>query len=171
MAAEKDFSEWVFVALGSNLGASAENLERAIRHLAPFSDRPILRSSFWKTAPVDCPPGSPPFYNAVIGLYLAPDQTPEKFLEQLHSVEWAFGRRLRLKQNEPRPLDLDLIAFRSEQRRTADLTLPHPRAHQRKFVLAPLSEIAPHLVLPGQTESIATLLQNLKSNEVVERIP
>ncbi|MCX6925087.1 MAG: 2-amino-4-hydroxy-6-hydroxymethyldihydropteridine diphosphokinase [Verrucomicrobia bacterium] len=63
--------------------------------------------------------------------------------------------------NEPRPLDLDLIAFGGEVRSTNELTLPHPRAHERRFVLCPLNEIAPGLILPGQSQSLAQLLERL----------
>ena len=65
------------------------------------------------------------------------------------------------QQSYPRTLDLDLIAFGGEIRTTKALTLPHPRAHTRRFVLHPLSEIAPELVLPGQTQSVAQLLERL----------
>ena len=73
-------------------------------------------------------------------------------------------------RNEPRPLDLDLLAFGGETRATPALTLPHPRAHQRRFVLAPLAELAPDLVLPGQARSVAALLAALRSDEALRRL-
>jgi 2-amino-4-hydroxy-6-hydroxymethyldihydropteridine diphosphokinase len=72
--------------------------------------------------------------------------------------------------NEPRPLDLDLIVFWNEIRNSPDLILPHPRAHRRRFVLQPLSEIAPDLVLPGQGKTVAELLAELPAEETVTRI-
>jgi len=151
----------VFVALGSNLGDSAAILRQAIDRLQTLSDAPLLKSSFWETAPVDCPPGSPHFLNAVVGFPPRAGQTPETLLATLQQWEREFGRRPKQVLNEPRPLDLDLICFGKETRSSAHLTLPHPRAGQRPFVLAPLAEIAPELVLPGQTQSVLRLLDDL----------
>ncbi len=160
----------VFIALGSNLGASATILRNAMERLQSFSDHPLLRSALWQTTPVDCPPGSPPFVNAVAGLIPREDETPESLLNKLGALEIEFGRRPRSVLNEPRPLDLDLIAFGTETRGSAELTVPHPRAHVRRFVLQPLSEIAPGLVLPGQTRTVAQLLAALPPDELIGRI-
>jgi 2-amino-4-hydroxy-6-hydroxymethyldihydropteridine diphosphokinase len=91
-------------------------------------------------------------------------------LEKLQALEKQFGRRPRQVRNEPRLLDLDLIAFGAEVRDTPRLTLPHPRAHQRRFVLAPLAELAPALILPGQTRSVRQLLKTLRTAEQVTRL-
>src|SRR5204863_9012320 len=120
--------------------------------LQELSDEPLLRSSLWRTAPVDCPPGSPPFVNAVVGLLPRSGETPESLLAKLQSLEKEFGRPAGKILNEPRSLDLDLIAFGSETRATKELALPHPRAHLRRFVLQPLSDIAPQFILPGQSK-------------------
>jgi 2-amino-4-hydroxy-6-hydroxymethyldihydropteridine diphosphokinase len=72
--------------------------------------------------------------------------------------------------NEPRTLDLDLIAFGAEIRNTPKLVLPHPRAHQRRFVLQPLAEIAPDLVLPRQTKAVLELLAELQTDEALTRL-
>jgi 2-amino-4-hydroxy-6-hydroxymethyldihydropteridine diphosphokinase len=72
--------------------------------------------------------------------------------------------------NEARPLDLDLITFGGETRSSPDLTLPHPRAHLRRFVMEPLAEIAPELVLPGQKKTVRELLANLRTDEVLEKL-
>lgn len=85
-------------------------------------------------------------------------------------MEREFGRRPKLVLNEPRPLDLDLIAFGSEKRSTPRLTLPHPRAHLRRFVLQPLNEIAPELILPGQLKSAGELLAELHTDEVLTKV-
>lgn len=150
-----------FIALGSNLGDSRQILRKVMVRLQELSDQPILKSSLWETAPVDCPPGSPPFLNGVIGLVPRDIETPESLLARLQAVQAEFGRVPKKILNEPRPLDLDLIVFGNELRSTPELTLPHPRAHQRRFVLQPLSEIAPELILAGQGKTVAELLAEL----------
>lgn len=159
-----------FVALGSNLGDSRQIIQQAMERLQQLSARPLLKSSLWQTTPVGCPPGSPMFVNAVVGLVPHPGVTSESLLEKLRTLEIEFGRRAQKILNEPRPLDLDLIAFGTQTRATEELTLPHPRAHQRRFVLQPLSEIAPDLILPGQSKSVSQLLAELRSDEGVSRV-
>ena len=158
-----------FIALGSNLGDSQSVLREAIQQLQAISRQPLVQSSLWQTSPVDCPPGSPPFVNAVVALVPGERETPELLLMKLQTMEKEFGRLPKKVLNEPRPLDLDLIAFGREMRNTPEFTLPHPRAHLRWFVLQPLSEIAPELILPGRTKTIAELLGNLPANEALVR--
>jgi 2-amino-4-hydroxy-6-hydroxymethyldihydropteridine diphosphokinase len=159
-----------FVALGSNLGDSAALLGEAMRRLEALFGHRLLKSSLWKSTPVDCPPGSPLFVNAVAGLAIRPAETPESLLETLQALEREFGRPPKVVLNEPRSLDLDLIAFGREVRATPRLILPHPRAHLRRFVLAPLDEIAPGFLLPGQTRTVHELLADLRTEEVVQRL-
>jgi 2-amino-4-hydroxy-6-hydroxymethyldihydropteridine diphosphokinase len=161
----------VFVALGANLGDARQKIRDALASLQNLSERAIVRSSLWETAPVDCPPGSPVFVNAVVAFVPRPDETPESLLQKLQSMEKEFGRETKKVLNEPRPLDLDLIAFGNETRATRELTLPHPRAHLRRFVLQPLSEIAPDVVLPGQRKTVARLLAELPDDELMRRLP
>ena len=165
-----ELNDLAFVALGSNLGDSNSIILQAMERLQPFSDAPILKSSLWRTAPVNCPPGSPDFVNAVVGLVPRSSETPETLLKQLQVLEQTFGRQAKKAPNEPRLLDLDLIMFGSQTRSRAELTLPHPRAHLRRFVLQPLSEIAPGLVIAGQEKTVLELLAGLGSSEGVARI-
>jgi len=160
----------VVVALGSNLGDSLRLLREAMGRLEDFAAGPLIKSSFWRTEPVDCPPGSPPFLNAVVGFAPQPGETPESLLGHLQALEKEFGRRPKTVLNEPRPLDLDLIAFGAERRSGPELILPHPRAHRRRFVLAPLAEIAPDLVLAGQGWPVAELLARLPAEETATRV-
>jgi 2-amino-4-hydroxy-6-hydroxymethyldihydropteridine diphosphokinase len=160
----------VFVALGSNLGDPARNVREGMARLQQFSTAPLLKSSLWRSAPVGCPPGSPDFVNAVVGLLLRPEETPESLLVALQKLEKDSGRGLRKVRNEPRCLDLDLIVFGAEVRSTPGLILPHPRAHQRRFVLQPLAELAPDLVLPGQARTAAQLLAALPPDDSVRRL-
>ena len=159
-----------YIALGSNMGDSKTILRRAMERLAQFSILPLLKSSLWQTAPVDCPPDSPPFVNAVVGLTPRPGETPESLLTQLVQLEKEFGRKSKKILNEPRRLDLDLIAFGNEIRNSPSLILPHPRAGERRFVLQPLTEIAPDLILPGQKTTVAKLLAALKTRESLLRL-
>jgi len=160
-------SALAFVALGSNLGDSRRTIRDAMARLQSLSDEPILKSSLWQTSPVDCPPGSPNFVNAMVGLVPRAGETPESLLKKLRELEKDFGRVPKMVLNEPRPLDLDLIAFGAETRHSRDLILPHPRAHERRFVLQPLNEIAPDLVLPGQRKTVSQLLAELPAGEMV----
>ena len=159
-----------FIALGSNLGDSRQLVLRAMERLQELSDQLLSRSSLFETAPVDCPPGSSNFVNAVVGLVPKEGETAESLLRKIRVLEKEFGRIPKKVLNEARPLDLDLIAFGNETRATPELTLPHPRAHLRRFVLEPLAEIAPKLVLPGQRRTVAELLAQLTSTENVRRL-
>jgi 2-amino-4-hydroxy-6-hydroxymethyldihydropteridine diphosphokinase len=160
-----------FIALGSNVGDSPALLARAMERLEHWSARPLARSSLWQSAPVDCPPGSPPFINAVVALSPLPGETAGSLLAKLQDLEKEFGRKPKQVMNEPRPLDLDVIAFGGEISTRPELVLPHPRAHLRRFVLQPLSEIAPDLVLPGQARPVSELLAALPAGETVTRWP
>ena len=160
----------VIVGLGANVGDSVQNIRSAFEFLRRMAESEFIASSLWQSSPVDCPPGSPLFVNAVVLLTPMPGETPESLLEKLQSIEREFGRRPKIVLNEPRPLDLDLIAFGSKLRSTPQLTLPHPRAHLRRFVLEPLNEIAPALILPGQTKTVGELLAGLQTDEVLRRL-
>ncbi len=159
-----------YIALGSNLGDSRDTVLRATDRLQELSAQPLVKSSLLETLPVDCPPGSPNFVNAVVGLVPRIDETPESLLQKLQALEKEFGRTPKKVMNEARPLDLDLIAFGNEVRSTPELTLPHPPACLRQFVLQPLAEIAPDLLLPGQTKPVSELLRQLTSAETVRKL-
>ena len=158
------------VALGSNLGDSRQIILDAMAQLEVFSDQPILKSSLWQTAPMDCPPGSPKFVNAVVVLIPPANETSLGLLRKLRKLERKFGRRPKKVLNEARSLDMDLITFGNETRSSPKLTLPHPRAYLRRFVLQPLSEIAPDFILPGQGTTVAELLAGLPPDETIMRL-
>ena len=159
-----------YVALGSNLGDSRRIILDAMARLQNISGRPLLKSSLWQTTPVNCPSNSPLFVNAVVGFAPQKNETPESLLQKLRALEKEFGRMSKKVLNEPRPLDLDLIAFGTETRNSPELILPHPLAHLRRFVLQPLSEIAPDFNLPGQSKTISQLLAELPGEEMVTRL-
>jgi len=161
-------SKPAYIAIGSNLGDSIATVQSAFEQLQSLSQTPVVRSSLWRSTPVDCPEGSPDFINAVAGITPTEEETPESLLVKLQALEMEAGRRPKVVLNEPRPLDLDLICFGGEQCASTTLTLPHPRFHERRFVLAPLSEIAPEAILPGQTQTVAELLAALESDEILK---
>ncbi|MDI1290058.1 MAG: 2-amino-4-hydroxy-6-hydroxymethyldihydropteridine diphosphokinase [bacterium] len=137
------------IALGSNLGDRAAQLASAVDRLASIPLTSLVAASTWfETAPVG-PIEQPNFLNAAaLVRTLLP---PETLLVFLHAIERDFGRDRRTEQRwGPRTLDLDLIVHGESVLVLPDLVLPHPRAHERGFVLEPLAQIAPDLVIPGR---------------------
>ena len=146
------------IALGSNLGDRLANLQAArdcLREIATPGE-PFLEASNYQTEPQLCPPGSPTFYNSVVELAFTGDAF--QLLELTQGIEKMLGRTGAPERNAPRIIDVDLLYFGEEIIDTEALVLPHPRICERLFVLQPLAEIRPELVLPGHTRSIAELL-------------
>ena len=136
----------IFVALGANLGDPVAQLQAAIAALAAWPALTLLQSSaFYASAPVGYT-DQPDFVNAVCELET--DLSAPEVLAALLAIEAANGRQREFK-NSPRTLDLDLILYGSEQIALPHLIVPHPRMHQRAFVLQPLLEIAAEAVIPG----------------------
>ena len=139
------------VALGSNLGDRLGNLNSARRQISSLANvrPPIFASAAYETEPVACEPGAPKFLNAVMEIGYAGE--PEELLRQLRAIESSLGRPPAHARNVSRTVDLDLLYFGEVQVAGADLELPHPRMHERRFVLEPLAEIRPDLMLPAQS--------------------
>jgi len=136
-----------YVALGANLGDPAATVRAAFGALANLPDSRVSRSSsLYRTAPVGLA-DQPDFINAVAELQTT--LAPEALLDALFDIEQRFGR-IRADRNGPRTLDLDLLLYDDQLIDLPHLTLPHPRLHLRAFVLQPLAEIAPQLVIPGR---------------------
>ena len=131
-------SSTVAIALGSNLGDRAYTLRRAVDELRK-SVHVVRVSAFHETEPVDAPPGSPRFLNAVVLGYTS--LPPLALLDALQAIEAKLGRRRTRVRNAPRTIDLDLIFHSAHRARTRQLTLPHPRYREREFVMAPLREV------------------------------
>lgn len=158
----------ILIALGSNLSGSFDSpmevLRSAMERLDALGVRILAASSFWATAPV--PVSDQPWYqNAVISV-----ETPLSSLELLKlmgSIERAFGR-VRSVRDAPRVLDLDLISYGDEIRKEEDFTLPHPRMHERAFVLYPLYEVAPAWRHPVLKRSVKELMAELPDGQMFQ---
>jgi 2-amino-4-hydroxy-6-hydroxymethyldihydropteridine diphosphokinase len=155
----------VGIALGSNLGDRLANLQAARDCLLEIATpgEPFLLASTYQTEPVLCPPGSPLFYNSTVEIAFEGD--PFELLELTQSLEKKLGRIGTPSRNAPRVIDVDLLYFGDAVIDTEALVLPHPRIGERRFVLQPLAEIRPDLVLPGQTASVSELLSTLETIE------
>jgi 2-amino-4-hydroxy-6-hydroxymethyldihydropteridine diphosphokinase len=152
----------VGIALGSNLGDRAAEIEAGFVFLRRLSTAGALRrSTVLETTPVDCPPGSAPFLNAVAEIQIDPAAlSPLALHAQLKRFELERGRPREHARNAPRPLDLDLIYYGDLVLESPELTIPHPRAAQRRFVLEPLAQLRPELRLPGQGRTVRELLES-----------
>lgn len=149
------------IALGSNLGDRAENIRRGIELLLARVPNVTLSAEapVYETEPVDCAPGTQAFLNTVIEIEA--ECTPYELHAHLKAVESALGRPEQRERNSPRTLDLDLLYADDVISDDPVLTLPHPRLHERRFVLQPLADIRPDLMLPQQTLTVAELLVRL----------
>ncbi|MCB1209223.1 MAG: 2-amino-4-hydroxy-6-hydroxymethyldihydropteridine diphosphokinase [Verrucomicrobiales bacterium] len=149
------------IALGSNVGDALANLQRGVRLLLESVPGVILDGvgGLYETAPVDCAPGTPAFVNSVVGI--SAPASPQRVHACLIEIETLLGRPKIRAKNEPRTLDLDLLFAGDLVSDDPVLTIPHPRLHERGFVLWPLADFQPDLVLPGQTLSVKALADGL----------
>ncbi|WP_126444371.1 2-amino-4-hydroxy-6-hydroxymethyldihydropteridine diphosphokinase [Sulfuricystis multivorans] len=156
---------FAYIALGANLGDPLTTVRAAITALQEMADaRFIAGSSLYRTAPIGLK-HQPDFINAVVKLETG--LAPADLLTRLLAIEAAFGR-VRSVKNAPRTLDLDLLLCGEAVLDLPELTLPHPRMAERAFVLAPLAEIAPDLVIPGRGPLAALLPQ--VADQRIERL-
>src|SRR5256714_9062167 len=155
------------VALGSNLGERLANLRNARKEIAALGDTlpPLRCSAIYQTEPVSCEKGAAKFFNAVMEFGYS--GRPEELRRELAAIERNLGRPIAHERNISRTIDLDLLYFGELVVETAELRLPHPRIVEREFVLRPLAEIRPNLVLPEQNESVSVLLLRLPMSGVV----
>jgi 2-amino-4-hydroxy-6-hydroxymethyldihydropteridine diphosphokinase len=141
------------VGIGANLGDARANVADALARLETQPGcRLVAASSLWRTAPVDA--SGDDYINAVA--LLDTELDPHALLASLQAIETAHGRE-RPYRNAPRTLDLDLLLYGDQVIATPSLTLPHPRMHERAFVLAPLLEVAPDACIPGLGPAAAFL--------------
>jgi len=156
-----------YVSLGSNLGDRAGHLLLAIRGMMDAGLEVVRLSSVYETEPVETF-AQPSFLNMVAELRGTTLPAPEQLMARLLRVEYALGRTREVPLG-PRTIDLDLLFYKDETRATEFLTLPHPRLHQRRFVLEPLAELAPNLEHPTLQKTISELLNETEDNSEVRR--
>ena len=158
------------VALGSNLGDRLDNLRAARQQICDLLGiaPPIVASAIHETDPVDCEPGAPKFLNAVIEFGY--DGDPLQLLKKLRSVEGALGRPREHARNVSRKIDIDLLYLGDTKISNRELELPHPRMYLRKFVLQPLADIRPELILPRQAKTVGELLAQVNDSCNVVRL-
>ena len=160
-------SQRCFIALGANLGNPVVTVNAAIIALRGLAHTEfVTASSLYRTAPVGLK-NQPDFINAVVEL-VAVSSAPT-LLESLFPIEARFGRQ-RSVRNAPRTLDLDLLLYGDAVSDDPQLTLPHPRLHERAFVLAPLAEIAPQLAISGRG-TVAELLLRCRDQQIERILP
>ena len=158
------------VALGSNLGDRLYNLRAARKQIVDLAgvQPPILSSAIFETDPVDCEPGAQKFLNAVFEFGYEGD--PLNLWKQLAEIEVSLGRSRDHARNVSREIDIDLLYIGDMKINDRGLELPHPRMHLRKFVLRPLADIRPELILPRQAKTVWELLAQLDDTCNVVRV-
>jgi len=156
-----------YVSLGSNLGDRAGNLLLAIRGLVEASFQLVKISAVYETEPVGVDDGSEHFLNMVAEIR-AKGISPSQMLARMLRIEYLLGRTEK-SMNKPRTIDLDLLFYEQEKRESAFLTLPHPRAHLRRFVLVPMNEVCPTYRHPVLDKEIGTLLAECEDHSRVAR--
>ena len=159
----------VGIALGSNLdsplGDRLSNIKLArdlLEKLTPDGTE-LIQAHVYQSEPLDCPEDSPVFLNTVIELSY--DGSPDELLRQTQAIERQLGRDVIREKNAPRIIDIDILYFGTDLYHDALLTLPHPEMTHRRFVLQPLADIRPDLILPGDDITIADHLLHLDSAE------
>jgi len=159
------------IALGANLGDRLLCLTNARVQIfaLPAASPPFLSSGLYETEPVECEAGAEKFLNAVVEISYS--GTSRQLLKELKKIESDLGRPPEHPRNRSRTIDLDLLYHGTRTLDEPDLQLPHPRLSLRGFVLHPLAEIRPNLVLPGQIEPVRELAQELSHSPSVVRAP
>lgn len=151
------------IALGSNLGDSMGQIVAARDMLCALMPQGTAHAQapLYQSAPLDCPEGSPDFLNTVIEIPFA--GTPHELLASAREIEAKLGRDKHYAKNAPRSIDIDILYFGDERLDDDALTIPHPQMTRRRFVLQPLADIRPDLVLPGDRLSVSQHLHHLDS--------
>lgn len=151
-------SKTAYIGIGSNLGDKLANCRTAIERVAQLSEYRIrAKSGFFLTEPVGVE-GQDWYLNGVFSI--STDAPADQLLKTLQSIETGLGR-VKVKKWDPRILDLDILLFGQDVIDEKGLTIPHPRMHLRRFVLAPMVQLAPGLIHPVLGKTMTELLDNL----------
>jgi 2-amino-4-hydroxy-6-hydroxymethyldihydropteridine diphosphokinase len=161
----KSVGELVYLSLGSNLGDREANLREAVAQLKGAGSVCSF-SAIYETQPVDLP-NQPWFLNCVVELETG--KTPRELLTFVLSIEAAMGR-LRFRDKGPRKIDIDLLLFSNRIVNEPGLQIPHPAMHERRFVLEPLTELAPNVRHPVLGKIAGELLAALPEGQIVRRV-
>ena len=156
----------VYLSLGSNLGDREANLRTAIAKLTEIGAVAAV-SSFYETEPVDVT-GQPWFLNCAVKLDT--EKMPRQLIAAILAIEQSMGRQRKPQQKAPRTIDIDILLFGSSVIELPALTIPHPRLHERRFVLEPLGEIAPDARHPAFKRTIRELRDALSPGQTVRKI-
>ena len=156
----------IYLSLGSNVGERAEQIARAIAALGQAGVRVVRQSSLYRTEPVDFEAQSW-FLNCVVEAET--ELMPRQLLRAVRQVEQQLGRR-KLVRRGPRAIDVDILLYGASRITAPDLEIPHPRMAERRFVLAPLAEIAPTLRHPALKKTVAELLAECPDRAAVVRM-
>jgi 2-amino-4-hydroxy-6-hydroxymethyldihydropteridine diphosphokinase len=163
-------AELLCIGLGANLGDRVAVLNAALQACTARLGSPVAVSSWWETAAWGMPEGTPPFLNGAAAFAL-PSLSPEAVLDTLLAIEQHHGR---VRGIDPgyvsRTLDLDILLFGTAQLATSRLAVPHPRMAARRFVLAPLAEVAPYATVPATGCTVAELLAACTDEAEVARL-
>jgi len=153
------------IALGSNLGRRLAHLQEARDMLKNIAspDAPFLQAPVYQTAPVGCPPRSPDFYNTVVEFSF--EGTALDLIGHTQAIEFKLGRTGTPERNAPRIIDVDILYLGNQRLNAGLLELPHPRLTSRRFVLQPLADIRPDLILPDDRATILDHLRHLDTSE------
>jgi 2-amino-4-hydroxy-6-hydroxymethyldihydropteridine diphosphokinase len=149
----------IALSLGSNIGARLQNLVQAKAHIADLAGITLATASpVYETEPVDIPPefADVPFLNAVI--CVETPLAPARLLQLTQDVEQSMGRETNHDRNVPRPMDIDIIYAGDETVTSPALAIPHPRWAERRFVVQPLADIRPNMIVAGQVLGVTDLL-------------
>lgn len=164
MAMNASDSQQVIVAFGANLGDREQVLADAMLAISALASGPLRSSSWWSSQPVGMADDAGEFINGAVAF--ATRLSPLALLTALQAIEQRFGRPVQHGVNESRVLDLDIITYGDAVISLPHLTVPHPRARERRFVLLPLAELQPTLILPGQAETVAMLIERAPDSAV-----